>query len=126
MVGANHRLRKIGIHEVQCMPYKNFPRYFLAINFYAVAFHMIILLIAFHASYVALLMLSLFFSHSIMFSYHLSTQVTLRCITCHPYGMLMMTTGVRHTNGGGATSKLRWRHLQLQVAPLLSSSGATS
>ena len=37
-----------------------------------------------------------------------------------------MWDGVRHTSGGGATSKLRWRHLQLQVAPLLSSSGATS
>ena len=36
------------------------------------------------------------------------------------------TTGVWHTSGGGATSKLRWRHLQLQVAPLLSSRGATS
>ena len=49
------------IHEVHCMPYKNFLKYFLGIDLYAVAFHSIISLIAFHASKVALLMLSPFF-----------------------------------------------------------------
>ena len=56
---------------------QNFLKYFLAIDFYAVSFHTIISLIAFHASSVALLMLSPFFhvlTH-FWFSYHLSATL---------------------------------------------------
>ena len=47
---------------MHCMPYKIFLKYFLGIDFYTVAFYSIISLTAFHASNVALLMLSPFFT----------------------------------------------------------------
>ena len=65
---------------------QNFFRCFLAMHFYAVSFRMIISLIAFYASSAALLTLPPFFSRSNTFSYYLSTQVTMGCITCHPHG----------------------------------------
>ena len=63
------------MHEVQCMPYKIFVRYFLAIDFYTVAYHTIILLITFHASNVALLTLSPFF--------HVASRLVIRLSSMH-------------------------------------------
>ena len=64
------------------MPYKIFLWYFIAITFYATAFPAIALFIAFHASKVTLLTLSLF-SHSItlVIAYPLESHYVASLIT---------------------------------------------
>ena len=65
---------------------QNFSKVFPYYCFYAIAFHTITLLIAFHASNVVLLMLAFL---TLVIAYPVSILVTLFCITYHPHGMLM-------------------------------------
>ena len=64
------------IHEVHCMPYKIFLRYFLSIDFCAAAFHLIILLLAFHESVSA----QSFFTCS-----YLESNLYLCCVSLQGY-----------------------------------------
>ena len=75
------------IHEVHCMPYKVFLRCFLAIELYTVSFYLIISLIAFHASSIALSTLSPFFY--VLMHLAIIYPFKLRCITCHLDRMLV-------------------------------------